>query len=511
MGPDAPRVEAQLVIAILGAGTMGAGIAQVALQHGYDVVLYDVAEPGLAKGRAGIEKQLARLVEKGKLDGDARDAALARFTTTTDLHALVAADLVIEAAPESLAVKQDLFRFLDEACRPDAVLASNTSSLSITAIAACARHPERVIGLHFFNPAPLMALVEVIAAQQSGAAALETGRQFALALGKTPVMCQDTPGFIVNRVARSFYGEALKLAGEGAPMPAIDACMRAGGFRMGPFELMDLIGIDVNFAVTQAVYGAFFGDSRFRPHPIQQRMVAAGRLGQKSGQGFYAYPAGPTPATPMPHGDPQRLVLVGAPADLATWASRLAHHDLILIDATHLPTGSLVPDLAGVLAGFEVTPGALAWLAERVPALMTTDLTRTAAAHAKLHRKPVCVVGHQDVAFAGEGLRPAVGGFYEVPDQLGLVFPRILAMLVNEAYFALGEGVASEADIDRALCLGANYPHGPLAWGSKLGLARVVALLDALRHTLGEERYRAAPLLRQRVETFQDAPAVVTA
>jgi 3-hydroxybutyryl-CoA dehydrogenase len=262
--------------------------------------------------------------------------------------------------------------------------------------------------------------------------------------------------------------------------------MRAGGFRMGPFELMDLIGIDVNFAVTQAVYQAFFGDARFRPHPIQQRMVEANRLGQKTGHGFYPYPDGPVRPEPMT-GPRLKLALVGLPG--THQAERFADHDLVVVDATHgFPAEAL----------------------DGVDLVLSTDLTRTANAQANRLGRPVGVVGHQEVAFSA-GVTARLPGFHEVPDQLGLVFPRILAMLVNEAFFALGEGVATEADIDRALQLGANYPRGPIAWGKEQGLARVLALLDALRHELGEERYRAAPALRRAVETFQAAPSVVRA
>lgn len=275
---------------------MGAGIAQLAAQSGYTVLLYDIERAFLNKAAERIEASLKKLVEKGKLSLDAQEAALARLTGHTHLSDFSGCDLIIEAVPEDLELKKKLFSELDTLCEPEMILASNTSSLSITALGGATQRPQRVAGLHFFNPVQLMTLVEVIRGQRTAPETLAALTDFAKSLGKTPVQAKDTPGFIVNRVARPFYGEALKILGEQggvenrAMLEAVDTVMKeAGGFRMGPFELMDLIGIDVNFAVTQSVWNAYFQASRYRPHPIQQRMVAAGLLGKKSGEGFYQY------------------------------------------------------------------------------------------------------------------------------------------------------------------------------------------------------------------------------
>ncbi len=281
-------------IGIVGAGTMGAGIAQVGILSGFQVLLYDAVGAALAKGQSRIAQSLSRAVGKGLVREDDAETALRRLSAITQLAELRGATFIIEAAPEELSLKQRLFTELDRLADPAAILATNTSSLSVTAIAGATQRPERVVGMHFFNPVPMMKLVEVVASQRTDPAVVEETLELARRVGKTPVRAKDTPGFIVNRIARHFSLEALRILGEGKiAHDHIDRVMKgAGRFRMGPFELMDLIGIDVNFAVSRSVFEAFFHDPRFRPDPIQQRMVESGLLGRKTGRGFYEYSEG---------------------------------------------------------------------------------------------------------------------------------------------------------------------------------------------------------------------------
>ena len=278
-------------VGVVGSGTMGSGIAQTCVQHGFRVLLYDLNDAIVQKAFTQIKKRLNRLVEKGKMEEQTFQDSISRIETCSDLSLMKACDLVIEAVPEKINIKKEIFQALDEHCPEQTILTTNTSSFSVTEIASVTKTGERVAGLHFFNPVPLMPLVEVVRGVKTSEDTLKKLAQFVSSLHKDPVVCEDTPGFIVNRIARPFYNEALKIAGERLAKPEqIDRIMKkAGRFKMGPFELQDLIGIDVNFSTTEIVYNSFFGEERFRPHYLQQRMVQSGKLGRKAGEGYYRY------------------------------------------------------------------------------------------------------------------------------------------------------------------------------------------------------------------------------
>jgi 3-hydroxybutyryl-CoA dehydrogenase len=536
-------------VGVIGAGTMGAGIAQVAAGAGCDVVLYDVApeivERGLGRIRAGYE----RMVSRGKLTTDERDAALGRIAAATALDALGTAEIVIEAAPEDPALKRQLFADLSRICPPDTILASNTSSLSITALAAAVDNPGRVVGMHFFNPAPVLPLVEVISGAATDPAIADRVAALAERWGKTPVRAGDTPGFIVNRIARSFSGEALRIAAEGTATPAeIDRIVRAAGFRMGPFELMDLVGIDVNLAVHRAIYEQTFDEPRYRPHPSQARLVAAGRLGRKTGQGFYRYEGGERVAdeTPVPFADVAPLgrrasVLVAGQGPVAdeialalqaqgqTVSTYSTEESTALVNAGVPRARRLRDVLMTTTVAIEATLGPRElkrayWfeLDEMLPPqipLLSVGLGHGATELGSWSDRPERVVGlgiagpfattpivelargertgdaalTRAVAF----LRALDKEVAVVGDPPGQVLSRILSTLINEAAFALEEGIASADDIDTALRLGLNYPAGPIEWSERIGLDRAVTTLDGLYSYYGDERYRVAPRLRR--------------
>lgn len=344
-------MDTSMKIAVIGAGTMGSGIAQVAAQAGHPVVLYDTRREAVDKALAGLRKTLDKLVEKGKFTPEQADGIHGRIAPASDLQDLAGSALVIEAIIEDLGIKKKLFAELEAIVPDDAVLATNTSSLSVTAIAAACARPERVVGLHFFNPAPLLPLVEVVPGLATAADLGSRMVTLMTAWGKVPVLCKDTPGFIVNRVARPFYGESIRIYEEGiADMATIDAALKTyGGFRMGPFELMDLIGNDINFTVTRTVWEAFFFDPRYKPSFTQQRQVESGRLGRKSGRGYYAYGEGtsiPSPHVELVLGNTivERVLamLINEAADALFWGVASAQDiDLAMTKGVNYPKGLL--------------------------------------------------------------------------------------------------------------------------------------------------------------------------
>ena len=495
-------------VGVVGAGAMGSGIAQVALTAGHPVSLMDLDPVACERAVAAVAQRLQRGVDKGRMSAEAREAALSRLTAVTDLDGFAGCALVVEAAAEDLAVKRRIFETLAACCAPETILASNTSSLSINAIAAGQAHPGRIAGMHFFNPAPVMQLVEIVSGLETEPEVAAVLSATAEAWGKAPVAAKSTPGFIVNRVARPFYAEALVLLTEQAAAPAtIDAVMReAGGFPMGPLQLMDLIGHDVNHAVTASVHAAFSGDPRYRPSLIQKALIDAGRLGRKSGRGFYAYGEGaenPAPATAEPCQAPASVTLLA-------------------------PAGEILPGPAAALIGMVEAAGIAVTReardgeenALRLPAGGELRLTRgaTATAEAAACGRPLVLFDLAlDYVAAGRiALAPCDGCPAELRDQAvglfqrlgkavsviddapGLIVMRTVAMLANEAADALHQGIAEAAAIDLAMTRGVAYPRGPLAWADDIGAARLLATLRRLEAAYGDGRHR--PSLRlQRV------------
>lgn len=506
-----PALPQTSLVAVIGAGAMGAGIAQVAAQAGHPVRLYDNRPGAAAQAVDGIDRQLGRLVEKGKLDAAERQAIVARLQPAEALEALADARLVIEAIVENLEIKRALLQQLEALCSPTCILASNTSSLSITALAAGLAHPGRVIGLHFFNPAPLMALVEVVSGLASDPALADALYATARVWGKQPVHTRSTPGFIVNRVARPFYAESLRLLQEGAADCAtLDALMReAGGFRMGAFELTDLIGHDVNYAVTYSVFEAYYGDFRFQPSLIQKELVDAGRLGRKSGRGFYDYTEGaqrPTPAALSSEQTVDGCVVEGHLGVAEPLVARLQAAGLAV---TRRDGAGLLRVGDAVLA---LSDGRLASQRAREDGLANLVLLDLALDYAEASRLGITWAASTSALARDQAVALLQrAGITATPlaDIPGLAVLRTVAMLANEGADAVLQGVGSAADIDLAMRAGVNYPKGPLAWADAIGLAALLRTLDNLQAAYGEARYRPSLLLRRHVaegRTFHDQP-----
>ncbi|MFT2015875.1 3-hydroxyacyl-CoA dehydrogenase [Streptomyces sp. 796.1] len=511
LGPDAaagsgaaPGIGQDRAVAVVGTGTMGQGIAQVALVAGHPVRLYDALPGRAAQAAEAIGARLDRLVAKGKLTADRRADAGARLLPAADLSELADAALVIEAVVEQLAVKQELFTELERIVGADCLLATNTSSLSVTAVGGALDRPGRVLGLHFFNPAPLLPLVEVVRGFATDPGAVDLAHATVARWGKTPVRCADTPGFIVNRIARPFYAEALRCYEEGAADPAtIDAVLReSGGFRMGPFALTDLIGQDVNEAVTHSVWQSFFQDPKFTPSLAQRRLVESGLHGRKTGRGWFDYGEGgeggaaPEPRTAVPQLPPASVVVHGDLGPAAALPELMAEAGIEVTRQAgpegragfiELPGGARLALTDGSAASADPFADALRFDL----ALDYRTATRIALAAADR-----AAPGSLDRAV---GLFQALGKDVSVIDDIpGLVVARTVAMLVDFAADALGREVAGAHDIDTAMWKGVNYPRGPLEWGDELGADWVLSVLGNLHAAYPSGRYAPAPLLVRR-------------
>jgi 3-hydroxybutyryl-CoA dehydrogenase len=486
------------VVAVIGAGTMGAGIAQVAAQAGHPVLLYDAAPGSAQKAIAKTAEGMERLVERGKFSAEDVAATLSRMTPVEGLEDLSPAGLVIEAIIEDLDIKQTLFKNLETICKANTILASNTSSLSITAIGDSLERPENFIGLHFFNPAQVMKLVEVIRGSASASNIVDNAFATAEAWGKKPVHAASTPGFIVNRVARPFYGEALRVLEEGAVDAAtFDAIMReSGGFRMGPFELMDLIGNDVNLAVTTSVYNAFGQAPRFAPSSCQQDLVAAGKLGRKSGRGFYDYSEGTAPARPDTYADvpPPESVTIHGDLGVASVLAELIEKAGIRVQ--HKPSDSGHEYLEVGSAHLYLCDGGLA--GNHGDDAVAFDLALDYEKATRIALAPSTTCDPAALASA-VGLFQVLGKSVSViSDLAGMVVMRTVCMLANEGADAVDNQVCTEQAVDTAMCYGVNYPAGPLHWARAIGFGVVERVLDNMAAVYEDPRYRCSNWIRNK-------------
>ena len=485
------------LVLIVGAGTMGSGIAQLAALAGHPVLLYDVAPDAATNALKKLRQTFDKLVVKGKFAQQTASQALLRIKAIRSFEEATGAALVIEAVVEDIGIKRSLFQQLESIVSDDCILASNTSSISLSALARDLAQPQRLVGMHFFNPVPLMQLVEVVSGVHTSPAVRQSISELAEAWGKVPVQAQSTPGFIVNRIARPYYAEALALLQERAAEPmVVDACLRAAGFRMGPCELMDLIGQDTNLAVTRSVYEANFYDKRYMPSLLQQSMVDAGLLGRKSGRGFYDYNettvASDTAIIPPPDTPQHDDISIHGDHAIAD------HFARILDERGSRYQRRVDSDWCGLQvdhAELRLTDGRCASQLGDEVALFDLPLTRNGA----LAWSRAGGASSQWTETVPQWL--AIFGFDAQPiaDTPGLVVARTIAMLINEAADAVQQGVCNESDADTAMQLGVNYPAGPFTWLADWGVTAVVAMLQHLDDYYRGERYRVSPRLRQKL------------
>lgn len=475
---------------------MGRGIAQVCASAGRDVLLFDMDEAAVARAQDAVRKDLAQAVAKGRVTSDAADATLARIRPARELSQLSDCNLVVEAIVEQMEVKQRLFRQLEEIVSPDCVLATNTSSLSVTAIAASCSRPERVAGWHFFNPVPRMRLVEVVKAPRTSDEVVSALLALSKAVGHRPVVTSDSPGFVVNHAGRAFVTEGLKLLAERtADHQVLDSILRTcAGFRMGPFELLDLTGLDVSVPVMESIHAQYYGDDRYRPVALARTRMTAGLLGRKTNQGFYRYgdqkgeADSPAPTSTSKGGSTVWWPTTGPDALPEHIASLIPdrYRSPDQLDADFILLAPLGSDLSTAVSAIAVDAGKTlaidpVFSSKTGVTLMTSPATAAKAVEAALQ------------VFTGESIPTFV-----VADSPGYVAPRVVACIVNLACEMAQQGVASPADLDAAVRLGLGYPSGPFEWGDRLCPKRIVEILHGLYDTFGDQRYRPSPWLVRR-------------
>ncbi|HEY1102690.1 MAG TPA: 3-hydroxyacyl-CoA dehydrogenase [Burkholderiaceae bacterium] len=487
-------------IGLIGTGAMGRGIAQLASQAGSVVRLFDTKPEAAAAAIAAIGEQWDKQVDKGRIKAIHAAALKKRLVVADTLADLADCTLLVEAVVEQLDVKRALFAELEGVVADTAILASNTSSLSITAIAAGLRHPNRFAGLHFFNPVPLMRVVEVIAGLRTDSAVCDQLSNYVLQMGHTPVRAQDTPGFIVNHAGRGYGTEALRIVGEGvADFATIDRILKDQvGFRLGPFELMDLTALDVSHPVMESIYHQYFEEPRYRPSVITAQRLAGGLLGKKVGEGFYKYEGGAALLPPEP---PVPVVATMPPVWVSPRAARRA--DLLkLVNklGARIESGETPSDEALIIIaplGFDMSTMAAVSRLDPVRTVGIDMLVEDEATKRRvLATNPATSAAMRNAAhalFAGDGKAVSV-----IRDSGGFVTQRVLATIINIASDICQQGVCTPKDLETAVMLGLGYPMGPLAMGTAYGAASILEILFNMQTVYADPRYRPSPWLRRR-------------
>jgi len=502
------------IMGLVGTGVMGAGIAQIAAQAGVRVRLFDARDGAAQAARDNLGVTLAKLVNKGRITQPAMDAALENLQVAAAIEALRDCDLVVEAIVENLDAKRGLLQQLEGIVTEGCILATNTSSLSVTSIATGCQHPGRVAGLHFFNPVPLMRVVEVIDGLATAAQVGDRLLAFVARIGHRGVRAKDTPGFIVNHAGRAYGTEALKMLDEGiAQCGDIDRILREGaGFRMGPLELLDLTGLDVSHPVMESIYNQFYQEPRYKPSPLTRQMLVGGRLGRKSGQGFYRYENGQVIDGPQPQPVP------AIPSLPPVWVATENAEDYERLSALVIELGAHLeraaqpsPEALCLLAPYGRDATSACERFDTDPArTLCIDLLTDLSRHRTLMQNPLTLPDMRDAAhalLASDGVGVTVIG-----DSVGFVAQRTLAMVVNLACDIAQQRIASVEDIDHAVQLGLGYPNGPLAWGDALGPRRILSILQRMSELTHDPRYRPSPWLRRRavlgISLLHKEPAV---
>lgn len=492
-------------VALIGTGVMGMGIAQIIAQAGIEVSLFDAKDGAARIARDKLQQTLQTLANKGKITESALAATLEKLVVIDNINAITQVDLVIEAIVENLAIKQQLLQQLEGIIRPDTILATNTSSLSVTSIATVCQHPERVAGFHFFNPVPLMKIVEVIASLSTSQSTIDALLALAKRIGHLGVVAKDTPGFIVNHAGRAYSTEALKILGEGvATASAIDRILRDGaGFRMGPFELFDLTALDVSHPAMESIYNQYYQDPRYRPHSITRQMLAGNKVGRKVGQGFYHYVDGKpvnvetAPSVPTIDLPKQVRIATDLEADCKTLTVFCQSQGINVVNSERSDADCLI-----ILAtyGEDTTTAALRYQVDpsRCVAIdMITDFDRHRTLMPSLITQST-YLNQAHALFAHFNKPSDKTGVTIIQESIGFVAQRVLAMVVNLTCDMAAQQIANVHDIDNAVRLGLGYPYGPISWGDKLQSSRMLLILERIHQITNDPRYRPSPWLQRR-------------